>query len=237
MTLDFRLSDDIDWDMLKQRFARRGRVEIEDLLANGQARALREHLLARADWKLVMNAGDKVYELTHEAHAALDPDQRAKLDRLILDAGRDGFQYRYETIRAPDGGDAGATDPVARFVAFLSSSAVLEKLNHVLGGGSTFADGQATRYAEGHFLTRHDDDVEGKHRQAAYVFSLAPAWRAEWGGLLMFHGEDRNIEEAFAPRMGALRLFAVPQPHSVSYVTPFAPEPRLSVTGWLRAAD
>jgi SM-20-related protein len=35
--------------------------------------------------------------------------------------------------------------------------------------------------------------------------------------------------------MGALRLFAVPKLHSVSYVTPFAPEPRLSVTGWLRS--
>ena len=42
----------------------------------------------------------------------------------------------------------------------------------------------------------------------------------------MFHGDDGNIEEAFAPAMGALRLFAVPKLHSVSYVTPFAPEPR-----------
>lgn len=236
MALDFRLSDDIDWDALKQGFARRGRVEIEGLLAGGQAEALRDHLRARTDWTLVMNAGDKVYELTREAHGALEPGQRADLDRLIVAAARDGFQYRYETIRVPDGGNAGADDPAARFVAFLSSPAVLERLNHVMGAEADFADGQATRYAEGHFLTRHDDDVEGKRRRAAYVFSLAPAWRAEWGGLLMFHGDDGNIEEAFAPQMGALRLFAVPQPHSVSYVTPFAPEARLSITGWLRSS-
>ncbi len=236
MQLDYRLSENIDWDAMKQQFARRGRVEIMNLLADDQAEALRAHLLARKDWKLVMNAGDKVYELTRDAFAALDAAQRRDLDRLIVEAGRDGFQYRYEAIRAPDGGDANASDPLQRFIAFLSSTALLDRFNHVLGEGTArFADGQATSYGGGHFLTCHDDDVAGKQRQAAYVYSLAPAWRAEWGGLLMFHGTDGNIEEAFAPQMGALRLFAVPQRHSVSYVTPFAPEPRLSITGWLRA--
>lgn len=236
MDLDYRLSDRIDWDALRQMFARHGRVEIMDLLADGQAAALRAHLLARQDWKLVMNAGDKVYELTRDAFAALDPGQRRDLDRLVVNAGRDGFQYRYEAIRAPDGGDPDAADPLPRFIAFLSSPDVLGPINHVLGNGTAaFADGQATSYGEGHFLTAHDDDVAGKQRQAAYVFSLAPGWRPEWGGLLMFHGNDGHIDEAFAPQMGALRLFAVPQLHSVSYVTPFAPGPRLSITGWLRA--
>jgi len=238
MHLDYSLSDRIDWDALKQQFRQRRRVEIVGLLAGGQATALQAHLRARQDWTLVMNAGDKVYELTRAAHAALSTSQRRDLDQLVVAAGREGFQYRYEAIRAPDGGDANAQDPVARFVAFLSSPVVQERLAYVLSNNAaTFADGQATSYGEGHFLTSHDDDVAGKQRQAAYVFSLTPAWRAEWGGLLMFHGDDGNIEEAFAPQMGALRLFAVPQQHSVSYVTPFAPEPRLSITGWLRAAS
>lgn len=237
MQIEYQLSDAIDWEALKQQFARDGRVEIGDLLTDGQAESLRQHLLARQDWTLVMNAGDKVYELARDAYGALDPDQRNSLDRLIIDAGRDGFQYRYEAIRAPDGGDADVPDPLYRFIAFLSSANVLERLNHVLGASADFADGQATSYGEGHFLTSHDDNVAGKKRQAAYVFSIAREWRAEWGGLLMFHGADGNIEQAFSPKMGALRLFAVPQQHSVSYVTPFAPEPRLSITGWLRTRD
>lgn len=238
MQRDFCLSDRIDWDALKNKFARHQRIEIVDLLAAGQAEALRAELVARNDWQLVMNAGDKVYELTRNAFAALDAKQRDDLNRLVLRAGRQGFQYRYEAIRAPDCGDADGRDPLHRFIAFLSSPDVIERLNYVLGTTIVaFADGQATSYDDGHFLTCHDDDVAGKNRQAAYVYSLGPAWRAEWGGLLMFHGADGNIEEAFVPRMGALRLFAVPQRHSVSYVTPFAPEPRLSITGWLRAGE
>jgi hypothetical protein len=237
MSSDFALSDRIDWDGIARRFAAHGRIEIPCLLAGGQAATLRENLAVRTDWTLVMNAGANVYEMTRDAWATLDGAQRAELDRRIVAAGRDGFQYRYEAIRAPDGGDAASHDPVARFVAFLSSPTVLGTIGDAMGVGDlAFADGQATRYDAGHFLTRHDDDVDGKHRRAAYVFSLAPRWRAEWGGLLMFHGEDGNIDEAFVPRMGALRLFAVPQPHSVSYVTPLAPEARLSITGWLRAA-
>lgn len=237
MQIDYSLSNRIDWAALKREFGRRGRVEIPDLLADGQAAALRAALLARQDWTLVMNAGDRVYELTRDAHADLTETQRRDLDRLIVDSGREGFQYRYEAIRAPDGGDAASPDPLSRFIAFLSSPYTLDRLNYLLGTSASFADGQATGYGEGHFLTCHDDDVAGKNRQAAYVFSLAPAWRAEWGGLLMFHSADGNIEEAFVPRMGALRLFTVPQPHSVSYVTPFVREPRLSITGWLRTCS
>lgn len=233
--VNFELSERTDWGLLQKQFAQRGRVEIDDLLVPGQAEAFRADLSRREDWTLVMNAGEKVYELTRAAQNALDTTQRAQLHHHIVNAARKGFQYRYETIRAPDGGDAAAIDPVARFVAFLSSAAVIERFNYIMNGDGDFADGQATRYAEGHFLTQHDDDVKGKRRLAAYVLSLTPAWQAEWGGLLMFHGPDGHIEEAFVPKMGALRLFAVPQPHSVSYVTPFAPEPRLSVTGWLRS--
>ena len=237
--LDFRLSDRIDWDALKHQFARRGRVEIDDFLADGQAETIRHHLLARSDWKLVMNAGDNVYEMPRKAHADMDAAQRRELDRHIVNAGRDGFQYRYEAIRVPDEDRvADGPDLLMGFVAFLSSQEALDGFAHILGHHeATFADGQATSYGEGHFLTGHDDEIAGKNRRAAYVYSLAPAWRAEWGGLLMFHGSDGNIEEAFAPQLGALRLFSVPQLHSVSYVTPFAPEPRLSITGWLRARD
>lgn len=238
MDANYRLADNLDWERLAAAFAARGRVEVADLLAPGQAAALAAHLRARTDWHLVLNAGDKVYELSRAGFADLSDVQRCELERRVVAAGRTGFQYRYEAIRVPDAAAERGDDPLSRFVAFLSAAPIREALGKMMQiDDIAFADGQATRYDHGHFLTRHDDAVAGKNRRAAYVFSLTPAWRPEWGGLLMFHGADGNIEEAFAPQIGALRLFRVPQLHSVSYVTPFAAEPRLSVTGWLRAAD
>jgi len=76
--------------------------------------------------------------------------------------------------------------------------------------------------------------VAGKQRHAAYVYNLTPAWRADWGGLLLFHGDDGNVTRGLTPSFNALNIFAVPQPHSVSMVTPFAASRRYSVTGWLR---
>ncbi len=45
MQIDYSLSNRIDWAALKREFGRRGRVEIPDLLADGQAAALRAALL------------------------------------------------------------------------------------------------------------------------------------------------------------------------------------------------
>ena len=230
----FRLNPGLDVAALRALFDRDGRVEIRDFLAPDAAARLRAHLLARHDWKLVLNAGDKVYEMPRGAIDALDPAQREELEARSIAAARDGFHFRYEAIRVPDD-PAARSSPLDDFVGFLSSPKVIDLLRAITGiGDLDYADGQATAYSPGHYLTRHDDNVDGKQRRAAYVLGLSPGWRPEWGGLLMFHRPDGHVEEAFVPTMGALRLFAVPALHSVSYVTPMAPEPRLSVTGWLR---
>lgn len=234
MSGQFSIGQRLDIAALRAAFDRDGRVEIRDFLVPADAARLRAHLIAREDWKLVLNAGDKVYEMPRGAIDGLSPAQRDELERRSLDAARHGFHFRYDTIRVPE-------DPSARttllddFVSFLSSDEVRHLLCAISGiADLDYADGQATAYSAGHYLTRHDDDVVGKQRRAAYVLGLTPDWRPEWGGLLMFHRPDGHVEEAFVPAMGALRLFAVPAAHSVSYVTPMAPEPRLSVTGWLR---
>ena len=234
----FALNEGLDLAALRASFQRSGRLEIRDFLARGIAEKLRSHLLDRQDWKLVLNAGSGVYEIPREAMAAMNAAQRRELEERVIVAARSGFHYRYESIRVPDDeGERQIRDTLLdRFVSFMSSRTVVDLVGAITGAaGIAFADGQATAYSSGHFLTLHDDAVEEKNRRAAYVFGLQPNWRADWGGLLMFHGRDGNIEEAFTPAMGALRLFKVPAPHSVSYVAPFAPEPRLSVTGWFRA--
>lgn len=233
----FSLEPSIDVASVTNSFKADGRVEILNFLGAGQAEMLRAHLLERVDWTLVLNAGDKVYEIPRSQFEQFDDARRHELDQRVLSAAREGFQYRYESIRVSDNrADRQNRGTILdQFVMFMSSPPVLKFLSSIIDrSGVDFADGQATAYSSGHFLTSHDDDVAGKGRHAAYVLGLAPQWRAEWGGLLMFHNEAGNISEAFAPAMGALRLFSVPALHSVSYVTPMAPEPRLSVTGWFR---
>lgn len=236
--ISFHLAPSIDVEALAERFARTGRVQIAPFLDEADATALAAHLLARDDWRQVMNAGEKVYESVPAVLATLTDAQRARLEEVMNAAARDGFQYRYQSIRVPDDTAARAAldDPLAGFARFMASAPLLDLLARVTGAADiNFADAQATIYDKGDFLTGHDDGVAGKNRRAAYVFGLTSRWRAEWGGLLLFHGGSGGIAEGFVPAFNTLSLFAVPQPHSVSQVAPWAGGPRLSITGWLRA--
>lgn len=234
MSNEFTINPALDTDALAQAYRTRGRLDVPNFLVPSQADMLLQHLTTRSDWVTVLNAGEKTYELPRARLPELSAQQRQALDQSVIESARANFQYRFDSIRAPDGG--GEASPLDRFVAFLSSPTTLDFLARVTGHADiAFADGQATTYRSGDFLTAHDDAVAGKNRRAAYVFGLTPIWSADWGGLLMFHGDDGNITEAFTPGMNRLRLFSVPVRHSVSYVAPFAGASRLSVTGWLRA--
>jgi Rps23 Pro-64 3,4-dihydroxylase Tpa1-like proline 4-hydroxylase len=235
--LAFRLAPDIDVMGLRDRFARDRRVRIQPFLDEDVAVAIHEHLRVREDWKQVVNSGDKVFELDRATRASMSAAQVAALDEAVRQGARAGFQFRYESVRLPDGNAAPDDDAsaIGGFTRWMSSDPVRTLVRDVTGCADiAFADGQATAYAPGDFLTGHDDAVAGKRRRAAYVLGLTPAWRAEWGGLLLFHGPHGAVEGA-APGFNSIDLFAVPQPHSVSLVTPSAPSRRYAVTGWLRA--
>lgn len=231
------LNPDLDIAALKAAFLRDGRVTVRNFLTDDAAQALHTHLTTRTDWRVIMNAGDTVYEMPIDAFDGLTAEKRRELDEKIGEAACWGFQYRFANIRVADAAEERdkADTPLDRFAQFLSSPPARDLLRAITGqDGIAFADAQATLYRAGDLLTRHDDDVAGKHRLAAYVYGLTPQWRPEWGGLLLFHGAEGDIEGGLSPGFNCLRLFAVPQDHSVSQVTAFAGEARLSVTGWLR---
>jgi len=235
--LRFRLNPNLDPAHLAERFAENGRAHIAGFLEASSAEAFFQLLKNRGDWRLIVNQDDKTFDLDRAAQVAMSEPQRQALEQAVYAGARYGFQFRYEAIRVPDGEAERARmdDALGNFASFLSSPDVVAFLRQVTGKpGIDFADAQATAYGPGHFLTAHDDDVEGKQRHAAYVFNLTPTWRVDWGGLLLFHGADGHIERGFTPSFNALNLFAVPQPHSVSMVAPFAAYRRYSVTGWLR---
>ncbi len=226
-----------DDDALMRAYRARRRVRVPGFLGDAAAARLHADLAASPDWRLVLNSGDKVFEIDRPGQRSIAPDAAARLETAVTHAARDGFQYRYETIRVPDDPQASPPPPLflAAFARFLNTPPVLAWFGQVTGVADiAYVDAQATCYGPGHFLTAHDDDVAGKGRRAAYVLGLTPRWRPEWGGLLLFH-DTAEQGEAYFPAFNSLALFAVPQPHSVSMVTPSAADPRYSITGWLRA--
>lgn len=235
----FTLHEAIDADALAAEYARSGRVTIAPFLADAEAEALHHQLRERGDWRKVINSGaERVFELDRAAQGGMSADQRSALDEAVYAGARHDFQFRYETVRVPDedAARAASEDPLFAFARFMSSGPARELLRTVTGTAAIrFADAQATAYSPGDFLTRHDDAVAGKNRVAAYVMSLNPVWRIEWGGLLLMHDAQGHGAAALVPGFNRLNLFSVPQMHSVSEVTRAAPYRRYSITGWLRS--
>lgn len=226
------LNTALDIALVRQGFAQHGRVQIGNFLSDDSAQALLDALVRTAAWKLTYNRGDRVHDHSRTAYMALDADERRMPSDAIIAGGRAGFQFCYDTIRStPDG-----NGPLETYVRFMNSPAVVDLLRTVTGADDiTTVDGHASRYGPGQFLTTHDDRIDQRGRRAAYVMNLTPHWHPDWGGLLLFYDAQGNVVHGYTPRFNALNLFAVPQPHSVSWVTPLASGARISVTGWLLA--
>jgi SM-20-related protein len=223
---------------LAEAYARDGIVRIPGALSEKLATALHNQLRERSDWLQVFNSGDKLFELSRDIRRDLPAAKQAELDEAIYAEARTGFQYRYETIRVPDSRAEreASRDPLFAVAQSLSTEPVLSELRRITAASDiNYADAQGTAYSPGDFLTGHDDNFEGKNRRAAYVLSLTPVWRVEWGGLLLMHGEGDAPARAWLPGMNLMTIFRVGRTHSVSEVTRAAAYRRYSITGWLRA--
>jgi Rps23 Pro-64 3,4-dihydroxylase Tpa1-like proline 4-hydroxylase len=233
-----RISSSHDTEALRRQFGQQGRIQVRNFLELGSADAIYSALHGQKRWNLVyMNAGNHV-DADANAIAKWPRNQRDKLMKLVYSQATNGFQYMYATVPIYDIYHQKQLpgDYFNEIFEFLNSSAFLDFTRSVTDDDSIgFADAQATRFDPGHFLTGHDDAVPEKNRRVAYVLSLSPVWRADWGGCLQFMNSLGNIEEAYTPTYNALCMFRVPSDHSVSIVAPFAGASRYSITGWLRS--
>lgn len=231
----FQISKNFDQKTLKEIFIKNGHVRINSFLEEVSAKSLAHHIQYRNDWKKIINSDDKIFEIDQITLNSMSNDQRTSLEKAVHESARFGFQFCYSAIRSPETKEVDTPgDLLKSFVQFMASPEVIDLVRNITDQHAiNFADGQATRYESGDFLTAHDDAVTGKNRHAAYVFGLTRDWRNEWGGLLLLHGNDSSFSGE-APRFNSLDLFRVPSVHSVTYVTPFAAHARTSVTGWFR---
>lgn len=238
--MTFALNPDLDRDALREKFTQRGRISIPEILAPENAAALLDQFINEPRWNLVCFAEGAHRDYDAAAMAALPRDTMDKFLDIVHTRARSDFQYLFANFPIFDlywHGKLGE-HLFGRFYEFANSPAFLSFAADIVSAPDiAYCDAQATKYESGHFLTSHDDDVEGKGRRAAYVFNMTPEWRADWGGLLQFIEQDGNVSDAFAPSFNTLNMFRVPQPHSVSLVAPFAGASRYSITGWLRAGD
>jgi SM-20-related protein len=236
----FALQTGLDPAALAEGYRRDGRLQIVDFLRHDGAMALFRQLVESREWRLAINRGARTEDFPLTDFATWPETKREELDRAVIRDGRSGFQFRYQTIRLPEYGSGSEAPPplLKQFVEFLGSAEMIAFMRTLTGAEEiVFADGHASRYEPGHFLTAHDDTNVDMGRRAAYVLNLTPQWRPDWGGLLLFYDERGNVVRGFTPAFNVLNIFRVPQPHSVSWVTPLAGAARYAVTGWLRAAE
>jgi Rps23 Pro-64 3,4-dihydroxylase Tpa1-like proline 4-hydroxylase len=234
----WELSARHDWAAYARAYAPHRRIHIPDIMARSDAEAACRALAETANWKTVINAGSKIFDLSAEIKASLTLEQSGALERSIAASASRCYQFKFDNYRLSEQGEphGDRNHPLAPIVAFINGPRFLAAMRRLTGRPDiAFADAQATRYQPGQFLHVHDDLDQTKRRIAAYVLNLTPEWSPEWGGILHFLDEDDHVAEGYVPRFNALNVFDVGVRHFVSYVAPFARAPRLSITGWLRS--
>jgi SM-20-related protein len=229
-----RLNPALDPADFAPAYARDGLVRIPEVFESvvvDRLAGLLEHTL---DWDVICSTETGGVEVLD--HAQLGPDAMAgRLHAATLQA-RSGFACAhlgyamteaYETRRDPG-------HPVHAVTAFLNSPAFLD-LAAAVTGETTIngVEAEATLYRPADFLGLNDGRGAGE-RVAAFSLGLTRQWRPDWGGQLLFHDANGDVERGFAPAFNVLTLFRVPRTHSVAPVAPYAGAPRLAVAGWLR---
>ncbi len=232
-----RLAPRNDMTELQHVYERTGRVHIRDVLAQSSADVIYRCLVDQPQRNLVYNKGGEHVDMNAAAVSKWPRAKRKKLEKAIYQLARDDFQYHYMTIPIYDVYHKELLPGhfLNKVFEFVNDAKFLDFVRSVTGDKSIgFADAQATCYRQGHFLTRHNDDVADKDRRVAYVLNLTPYWDPDWGGALQFFDLIGNIEAAFTPAYNVLNLFRVPMDHSVGIVAPFAGADRFAITGWFR---
>ena len=232
-----RFNSAVDVEAAARAFAQGGRVRIADVLDPLSAARLHRCLLEDVPWQLTYNEGEKNVFLDAAALQELGERKQQDLLQRVLSRAQDRFQYLYRSypmVRAyMDERDPGLLLHAA--FEWLNAASTLAVMRRITGIDTLIkVNAQATLYRPGHFLSRHDDSGHAEqHRRVAYVLYMTRGWRADWGGQLQFIDAQGDVEEAWMPRFNSLALFLVPMPHLVTYVAPFATQPRLAITGWL----
>lgn len=237
----FTLNPKLDRHSLAADFARDGRVQVRDFLTEETAEEIFRILTRHTPWGIAWQAGEEAGPQAIEApELRKDPAgaQRAINEATFRSAaaGDYAFQFaRYPILNAYLAKwDEGS--PQELLLEHINAPEFMTFVREVTGMAELIkADAQATLFAPGQFLGKHSDSHVAEGWKVAYVMNFClKDWNPNWGGYLNFYDEEGDIVAGYRPRFNALNMFAVPQAHAVSYVSPFAPVGRFAITGWFR---
>lgn len=220
-----------------RRYAENAFVQVPDIFDRETAERVEEVLLS-LPWRMVcQNESRRNIVLTREQLAAMTSEERQQLEAGIRQRAAESFGYAYFTYPMIQAGLSGwdPGHPIHAITLFLNSPEFLSLAREITACADIIkVDAQASNYRPGHFLTRHVDEGAKKERRAAYTLGFTRKWEPDWGGLLSFIDEKKDVSRAYLPRFNTLTVFDGLRLHSVSAISAFAPAPRLSVVGWFR---
>ena len=231
-----RLNPRLDPRDYAAAYARDGMVQVPNLLDEASAEWLELALEHDTAWSLALPTAKGGELISPQEMQTLGRDAlSAKVQHALAEA-RDGFSFLY--LAYPiittllTGEDEGhATHALLQFFNDIPFTTFAKAVTGETG--VTKIDAQATWFRPGDFLTQHDDTGVGE-RRAAYTLGLSRDWRPDWGGQLMFHDANGDIERGFKPGFNVWTVFKTPRMHSVAPVAAYAGGKRRSITGWLR---
>ena len=233
------LNPDLDKQQFAREFAVDGRIRIDDILDPALAERVRDVCLNSVPFEYVSHVDGENIVIPAESMATMVPADAKALQNKILAAASKGvgfFYCGYMMDRAHTNFKNEDMRLAHSMFDLVNSEDMLALINEITGRDDVLsAEAQFTRYTAGQFLTRHSDNLDSDTRRIAYVMAFSKRWHPDWGGLLHFYSDDGTPRDAWIPRFNSMVIFDVRHVHSVSYVTPFAAEQRLSLTGWFRS--
>jgi len=231
------MNERLDNEDLCLQYKQQNRLQVTDFLTAKSAALIYDALLNQAQWNLVWNNNGVHTDMDYEVVSKWSNEQKETLNQVIFSQAQTSFQYFYAAIPIYDLYQNKSLPGhfFNQIYEFINSEEVLNFARNITSDQRiSYADIQATKFTQGHFLSEHDDAVDGKKRIAAYVINLTPIWQVDWGGALVFSQNGTYSAEALFPKFNAINIFTIPQAHLVSMVTPFAQADRYSLTGWFR---
>lgn len=231
----FALNPALDPSRLGEAIEPTGRLHVPDILEAGAAAALGGALASERAWNRVVTLRSGSFIAPLEDDEPVQDTHRRWLADATLDGGQTSMQYIHDSRRLSSERHygLGRSDTLTDLETWLNGAEMIGFMQALTGDERIAAcDAQATRFLPGHVLTVHNDRDADQRRLYAFVMNFTRPWRADWGGLLLFYGEDGHIQQGFTPGFNTLNLFQVPQAHAVSQVATFALGARLAISGW-----